>query len=317
MSDSVKLPRERPGKMPVIPTLLTLGNGVCGLASITYAVQAASGSANDRPLFLSGVFIFVAMFFDMLDGGAARLMRQMTKFGAELDSLCDAISFGVAPAVLLSHLALGFHLRLLWVIAALFMVCTLLRLARFNVESGADEKHDSFAGLPSPAAAATVAAFAIGATGASMPETIQSLLPEGFSPSIWVRQLVPVVAVVLAGLMVSRVPYPHVARQAMKSRAQFRQLVQIVLAIAAIVALGELAAPLILCAYVASAPLAALWQKWLDLNSGDADTAPAVATKAAPPTAGTGEVPPPVKPKIVRLRLWWPARKKSKERKRA
>ncbi len=107
--DAFRRPRQR--MYAVIPTLLTLGNAVCGFGAITFAAMvgpeqlvsvsalAESGlpppkSASDL-LFVSAGLIFLAMVFDALDGSVARLTKQTSDFGAELDSLCDGVSFGV------------------------------------------------------------------------------------------------------------------------------------------------------------------------------------------------------------------------------
>ena len=112
-------------------------------------------------LFAASCLIFLAMLFDALDGSTARWANRTSEFGAQLDSLCDAISFGAAPAFLMLQFSVsyGYHPRLLWMVAALYVVCTVLRLARFNVETDEDEKDQGFSGLPSPAAAAVVASF--------------------------------------------------------------------------------------------------------------------------------------------------------------
>ena len=128
----------------VFPTLLTLGNAACGFGAITFAAKVGPDPAGEHDLFLSAVLIFLAMLFDMLDGSVARWAKQTSEFGAQLDSLCDAVSFGVAPAFLMlrvihsmestadaSGIALGVHeqplftywSRLLWVIGALFALC--------------------------------------------------------------------------------------------------------------------------------------------------------------------------------------------------
>ena len=112
----------------------------------------------------SAWLIFLAMVFDALDGYMARLAKSASEFGAELDSLCDMVSFGVAPAFLLVKMCPQFsflHKEAVWVIAASYAVCAALRLARFNVETSDEDDHMSFRGLPSPAAAASVAGFAI------------------------------------------------------------------------------------------------------------------------------------------------------------
>ena len=112
----------------------------------------------------SGLLIFLAMIFDALDGYVARLSRTASDFGAELDSLCDLVTFGVAPAFLLVKMCPQFaylHRDAVWVIAASFAACAALRLARFNVETSDEDEHLHFSGLPSPAAAAAIAGFAI------------------------------------------------------------------------------------------------------------------------------------------------------------
>jgi CDP-diacylglycerol--serine O-phosphatidyltransferase len=296
-------------RMPVLPTLLTLGNGVCGLASATYAANAAPGG--DRSLLIAGLLIFAAMIFDALDGGAARLMRQTSRFGAELDSLCDAVSFGVAPALIILQMSQDYHARFLWAIAALFMACAMLRLARFNVETKAEDHHDWFSGLPSPAAAATVASFAMIVANEPLlmlPEAVRGIIPNEDGLLRVIRNAVPIIAIGLSGLMVSRIRYPHV-RQMLHSKRHFRQVAQVVFAIAAIVALGAWAAPLILCAFVIGSPLRATWQQ----GAKKARTRPVeepLAEQPLPPPLPVEILaePPPVKQ--AKLRLWWPTKKR-------
>lgn len=158
----------------VFPTLLTLGNLICGFFAIVVAARIDKPSASllqegidiadTYNVMLSGCLIFVAMVFDALDGYVARLARTTSDFGAQLDSLCDVVSFGVAPGFLLVKMCPRFtfvHDQAVWVIAAAFAACAALRLARFNVESSDDDDHLYFSGLPSPGAAAVVAGFAI------------------------------------------------------------------------------------------------------------------------------------------------------------
>jgi len=158
-------------KIAIIPTLLTLGNGVCGFASIACASKIgkldSSAVSDNLYLALSGWLIVAAMVFDALDGYLARLSKTASKFGGELDSLCDAISFGVAPAFLLLRLGPGWEPRPLVHqavagIAALYLMCAVLRLARFNIENSPDPaSHKRFRGLPSPGAAGCLASLAI------------------------------------------------------------------------------------------------------------------------------------------------------------
>src|SRR6056297_1422394 len=143
--------------LAVLPTMLTLGNGMCGLGAIAVAVSGAElGWPLEQKLFASGMLIFGGMLFDALDGSAARMTGQETEFGSQLDSLCDAVTFGTAPAVIIWRISDALPQRFLWAVGALFTLCVLIRLARFNVETGEDDTHETFEGLPSPAAAGTL-----------------------------------------------------------------------------------------------------------------------------------------------------------------
>ncbi len=132
----------------VLPNLMTTGNLFCGFFAV---IQSIKGN------FLFAAYaIVVAAVFDQLDGRLARLTRSTSKFGAEYDSLCDLVSFGMAPATLLFLWALEPFNRLGWVAAFLFVACGALRLARFNVQVNVVEKN-YFQGLPIPMAAGIVA----------------------------------------------------------------------------------------------------------------------------------------------------------------
>jgi len=304
-------------QLPLLPTLLTLGNGCCGLGSASYAMQAAD---SDRPLLLAGLLIFAAMIFDMLDGTAARWMRQTSRFGAELDSLCDAISFGVAPALIVMQITNDYHPRILWVIAALFMACAVLRLARFNVETS---DHAWFSGLPSPAAAATIASLAMIAANEPalmLPEAVRQYLPDEAGLLRAVRNVVPITAVVLSALMVSRIRYPHLVYQWLHSKRHFQHVAQGVFALAAIVALGAWAAPLVLLAFVAASPLRAAADRVRcprKVSTSPMESSPPDDHQPATPPTTSATLPPSgVIPheRARGLRLWWPGRKRTRRR---
>tara|TARA_R110002095_G_scaffold121566_1_gene105756 strand:- start:5525 stop:6409 length:885 start_codon:yes stop_codon:yes gene_type:complete len=272
----------------VLPTLLTLGNAACGFGAITYAAkvgpeflgQAASGggltrilgtspglynSFDNQHLFIAAVLIFVAMLFDALDGSAARWTNQTSEFGAQLDSLCDAISFGVAPAFLMLQMIqfrTEYHPRLLWVIALLFAVCTILRLARFNVETEEDDSHTGFSGLPSPAAAGAVASFPISMRGLyklaeSETGSITQTISQWLIPAV--EWSLPWITLALAALMVSRIHYAHVFNQLFTGRRSRRHVIQLVFSMALIFLVRELAIPVLFCYFAFSAPIHAFW----------------------------------------------------------
>ena len=119
-------------RMLKIADLFTLANLICGLAAIFLFIDG---------IFLGGaILMLAALIFDFLDGRVARITKNQNEFGKELDSLCDMVSFGIAPAVMLFMMAGEGGYMLLYVI---FACCGALRLARFNVV-----KEKGFIGMP-------------------------------------------------------------------------------------------------------------------------------------------------------------------------
>ena len=254
----------------VFPTMFTLGNLFCGFFAIVVAARVARPeSAEINPevltdLMLSGWLIFLAMVFDALDGHVARLSRSTSDFGAQLDSLCDLVTFGVAPAFLLVKLCPKFaylHREAVWVIAASFAACAALRLARFNVETGDEDEHLYFSGLPSPAAAASIAGFAImfwtlrrEESGLMYAAQIHSVL----------QTILPIYAIVLALLMVSRIPYPHVVNQVFRGQKSFSHVVKLVFALVAIMVIRGYSVPILCTAYALGSPARYFWEKLVE-----------------------------------------------------
>lgn len=263
----IRLKRRRELLFPVFPTLMTLGNAVCGFGSITFAAKAVpQGPHSNDLLLIAGLLILAASVFDMLDGQVARWTNQTSKFGMQLDSLCDAVSFGAAPAFLLLKFPDLHGNRLVWVIASLYLVCALLRLARFNVQNEEENSHEWFTGLPSPAAAGAIVSFAIAMPGLadwtdpSMSETAQWF--GNCLITITARGL-PVFALVVACLMVSRIRYPHYLNELVRGRRPFQHLMEVVFAIAAVAAVHELALPIIFSFFVLASPTRALRDRFL------------------------------------------------------
>jgi len=277
-SSAVAKKTRRQKVFAVLPTLLTLCNAACGFGAITITAKVGPEHFGGSELITASQLIFLAMLFDMLDGSAARLTNQTSDFGAQLDSLCDAISFGVAPAFIflqLSHPAhhlmdtiatapFQFHPRILWAIAVLFMTCAILRLARFNVETDEEDSHEFFSGLPSPAAAGVVASLPIG-----MKELKDQLSETGTLSGLtslasltWPALviLVPLITLLAAVLMVSRLRYAHVFNQMVRGRRGRKQILQIVISLMLIFIVRELALPVLFCYFAFSAPVRSLWQ---------------------------------------------------------
>jgi len=247
-----RVKKQRIKYISILPNLITLLNAVCGFVAIGFTVRG-SVQAQDlggRPALtyfaLAGYMIFLAMVADMLDGRVARLSKSTSSFGGQLDSLSDAISFGVAPALLMIKL---FENKLMTIAAdaptfvrfagrfgafcaVIYVCCTIIRLARFNVENEEDESsHMSFSGLPSPAAAGAVVSLVIlqqdflaklaARTDLEVLKTAESIIP-------W---SLPFVALVAAFLMVSRVRYPHVVNQQFRGKKPFSSFIFTVLAL--------------------------------------------------------------------------------------
>lgn len=134
----------------IIPNIVTTLAVCAGVTSIRYAMSGHFSKAI--------ICIFLAAFFDMLDGRVARMLKGSTKFGAELDSLSDFVSFGVAPAILMYKWTLFDFPKFGWFFCLLFAICMAMRLARFNTmledEPQPPYWNNFFTGVPAPAAAA-------------------------------------------------------------------------------------------------------------------------------------------------------------------
>ncbi len=133
----------------ILPNGFTLGNLFFGV----WAIVAASRGDFSQ----AGWYVVLGGVMDALDGRVARLTRTGTRFGVELDSLVDAISFGVAPAMIMYFAVLNRD-GSAWLFCFIFIACAVMRLARFNVEQGGRAK-THFHGLPSPVAGMTLATY--------------------------------------------------------------------------------------------------------------------------------------------------------------
>ena len=187
----------------VMPSAFTLGNLFFGFWAI---VSAFNGNFR-----WAGWFIVFAGILDMLDGRVARLSGTGTRFGAELDSLVDVISFGVAPALLMYFLDFSTAGRFAWILCYIYVVAVALRLARFNVLSAGKPPSAWFTGLPSPSAGMTLAVY----YPFSQTNWYQATLP--YYLDLQHEGLV-VLMLLLAVLMVSNVKYPKFPPIGIRSR---------------------------------------------------------------------------------------------------
>jgi CDP-diacylglycerol--serine O-phosphatidyltransferase len=250
--------RQRVKYITVLPSLITILNGMFGFTAIVYASKAMDGgTARISHFAIAGYMVLMAMFADMLDGRLARMSQSTSSFGGQLDSLCDLISFGVAPAFLMlkimeSELALTGDLsadimhRFVWLAALVYISCAAIRLARFNVENDENEAaHMSFAGLPSPAAAGVMISLVI--------------FHEEEAPGV--KMLVyalPFFALTVAVLMVSRIRYPHMLNVYLRGKQPFDYLIRAILLVGLVICVKQTAIFLIFTAYAGGSLL-----KWL------------------------------------------------------
>jgi CDP-diacylglycerol---serine O-phosphatidyltransferase len=241
-------------KIQLLPNLLTLANAFCGLLAICKGIDALAYAGPDALRFYQNMstaawLLFAGMLFDALDGKVARMVGGGSAFGAQLDSFSDMLTFGVAPAILTKILIehegplWGYEVnpRLTFAAAALFAVMAILRLARFNLDNDPDpEAHKSFQGLPSPAAAGTIASGLLLYLAVRKPQLEHSdgirtplgLILDQLPPDVALGWTLPVLwglLVALGLLMVSRVRYLHMF-SALTGRGQFFTLVWVVIA---------------------------------------------------------------------------------------
>lgn len=217
----------------ILPSLLTLASIFFSFYGLILAIKGQ--------FLWSGVLILVAGFFDGIDGKVARLTKTTSKFGVELDSLADVISFGVAPSVLFYTWALQPYGRLGWVAAFIYVACGALRLARFNVQTSVIDPKQ-FNGLPIPAAAGMLATVVI---------FFEHLEIKPANYSIFLL----VLTIIVSFLMVSSIKFHAFKDLTLVKEKPFSSTVGFVL-LMSLIAIAPFIVPFFICAaYVLSGPV--------------------------------------------------------------
>lgn len=267
-------------KNVLFPNLLTIGNGVCGFTALAILCKlhiepAAEGVA---PVHLAAFataswLILLGMVFDVFDGRVARLVGGSSALGAQLDSLCDLVTFGVVPAIMM--LRLGTVDSPVWwqrtaqFFALAYFLGATLRLARFTAENEPDETaHLAFKGLPSPGAAGCVASLVIFYTyildfkakelqwisGVVSPEALQGCVA-------FVPRFLPILGLILGYTMVSnRLVYHHVASKIFSKKHSFDFFVYLIFGGILVAILPEIILPLVFIGYLVYTPAKILLQ---------------------------------------------------------
>jgi CDP-diacylglycerol--serine O-phosphatidyltransferase len=232
--------RLRRGGVYLLPSMFTMANMFCGYACIVYAMRGEFVTA--------APFIGIGIVLDMLDGRIARMTGSTSAFGVEFDSLADVITFGVAPAVLSFAWGLQPLGRIGWAASFLFVAAAAVRLARFNVQTGAVHDKRYFIGMPSPSAAAVPAAtvFAFPAGFQSYPEAL------------------PVLAMVIvpAVLMVSTIRFRSFKTLDLQARHKYPVLLLMALGLALLAAQPEILLVAMAYTYLASAFIGMAWGRF-------------------------------------------------------
>jgi len=187
-------------KIYLLPNLFTAGNLACGFFALTWIFKYDVKSLDFEPVHKAIWLILAAFAFDFFDGRVARITKKESPFGREFDSLADIVSFGVAPAFLVYRIVLEEFVKTGWMVAAIYLVCGGIRLARFNLLSqiGGKKSSNEFVGFPIPSAAGMVV---------SVTMLMMSLREHDHPLGNW-RFVLPALMLMLSWMMVSNVRYP-------------------------------------------------------------------------------------------------------------
>jgi len=236
----------RPVNLQILPSAMTVLSICAGLTSIRFALQHQPVPAM--------ALIVAAAILDGLDGRVARMLDAQTRMGAEIDSLADAVNFGVAPALVL-YVSMLSKWPVGWVVVLLYAVCVVLRLARYNAlaDDGTQPAyaHEFFVGMPAPAGAVSM----IGLMG------LKLQFGEGWWTSVWF------LCIWVAGtsmLMVSGIPMKKM--HAVRVPPHYATAVLLVLVLFAAAAVLEpfITIWVIIIAYLCHVPFAVRNKRWLD-----------------------------------------------------
>jgi CDP-diacylglycerol--serine O-phosphatidyltransferase len=236
----------------LLPCMFTAANLFFGFLAIIRCIQAKYCSASDTvsTMYYSQAvwFILLSGVCDSLDGRVARLGGKESLFGKEFDSIADAVSFGVAPALMVFLMILSpteqfpFFRQVGWIFGFLYLLCAGVRLARFNVithpllpKSEQEKNNNDFLGLPVPAAAGVIVALV--------------LLLNEYDLKMWSLALPPLM-LLIAWLMVSNIYYPSFKKVDWNTQARWRTFLIAMTGISMVVLMRDIALSIIFLSYV-------------------------------------------------------------------
>jgi CDP-diacylglycerol--serine O-phosphatidyltransferase len=221
-------------KIYLLPNLMTAGNLFCGFAASLKIVESAMiyAAAGENSMAIADAsqqihyaiwLILASCIFDLLDGRLARLGGHESHFGREFDSLADIVSFGVAPALMVYKIVLYQFPRTGWIIAAIYLVCGALRLARFNCLAAMNSAaaNREFTGFPIPAAAGMIASLTL----------FMLFLDEHERSPGAGKWVLPPLMLFLAWMMFSKFKYPSFKGLSWRSTRSLPKFIAILLAV--------------------------------------------------------------------------------------
>lgn len=204
--------------------------------------------------------IIFGITMDMLDGRVARWAGATSQFGLELDSLCDLVTFGVAPAILMYQLALEPIGRPGYAIAIFFAIAAALRLARFNLKAQGGEPSSHFVGLPVPAAAGILASFVLSYELFGDESITVKTIPLVMKRMPLFFRSVPLMMMLLSFLMVSSVRYGNFKQLKLGRSKSIQNLVLILAGLLLIVAYPQNMIFVVFSLYVLSGLISLAWR---------------------------------------------------------
>ncbi len=239
----------------MLPSAMTVAAICLGLTSVKFALDGRPTEAM--------AFLAVAAILDGLDGRMARLLKATSKMGEEIDSLADAVNFGVAPAFIVYSTLLS-QSRVGWIVVMLYAVCIVLRLARYNALLAVDQpayEKEYFVGMPAPA----------GAIGAIGPLAAKMQFGDGW----WTSEAAVVIWMIgVSLLVVSRIPMRKVHTFSVPPNMVAPLLALLAIGIAASIFYGYIVILVLIVAYVIHIPFAVRTKRWVAAHPESWDDKP-------------------------------------------
>ncbi len=263
-------------KSSMLPNFITICNGICGFSAI-YQVLKVDIVFNPNTIFFTADavdgfakacwFILLGMVFDLFDGWAARATGAESAIGAQLDSLCDLVTFGLAPALLILKLNMIYSkvwVNMTWCFCLIYFLAAILRLARFNADSQTSEEeddHSSFKGLPTPAAAGCVVTLMLFYCYIARFEKPELNLLINYKESIQIfvnliPDFLPFLAACLGFTMIySRLKFGHMGSILLNREFSIESLGTLMIIGSVVLTLPEVTLPIIFLGYMLGTPV--------------------------------------------------------------